>query len=95
MEQIRKQSKRKLNKLTQKRLVAYNPWYTMQLGSVGSFVAPRAAGPKHLDLKSNNSAPGVSSLTITDEGGNAITVVSATDLVMALGAGSDGLCLPS
>ena len=28
---------------------------------------------------------GVSSLTITDESGNAITVISATDLVMALG----------
>jgi len=27
----------------------------------------------------------VSSLTITDESGNAITVVSATDLVVALG----------
>lgn len=30
-------------------------------------------------------AQGVSSLTITDESGNAITVISATDLVMALG----------
>lgn len=29
--------------------------------------------------------PGVSSLAITDEAGNAITVVSATDLVVALG----------
>lgn len=34
-------------------------------------------------------AQGVSSLTITDESGNAITVVSATDLVVALGHEQD------
>lgn len=43
------------------------------------------ASTAHGQLQWQALGAGVSSLTITDESGNAITVVSATDLVMTLG----------